>query len=290
MDPCAQIEGEKIIRAEGEFGSFVGAASDVVVHGTYRRTGTWSPDLHALLVDDLLRQGGTLLDVGANIGLVSVPVTRARPVRTIAFEPDPRNAELLRRNIALHGLGERVEVHALALWSEEGRLPLARDPKNHGDQRLSRAGSGTSGGAVAAAGEHREGGAIGSRRQVLVTARQLDKVLDLRGFARPVVAKLDTQGAEVDVLLGARASLPEIDYLVCEIWPSGLRRLGRTLAELVELLVGEYDFAKLLLSGESIWPLPPLREEFARLEAVQALYDEDTFFDALVARMPTRPA
>ncbi len=63
------------MRAEGTLGSFVGAAGDDVVHGTYRRDGTWAPELLDLLSIDLLSAGGTLLDIGANIGLVAIPAT-----------------------------------------------------------------------------------------------------------------------------------------------------------------------------------------------------------------------
>ncbi len=271
-DPCASIDDLTIVRAEGHFGSFVGAASDLVVHGTYRRTGTWAPDLHALLVDDLLARGGSFLDVGANIGLVAIPVTEVCPIRTFAFEPDPRTAELLVRNVALHGLEQRLAVHACALWSEDDRLTLHRHSENHGDHRIMR-----------------ESAARGAQAMgVRVEARRLDALVDPGRLARPIVAKLDTQGAEVDVLLGAGSVLREIDGLVCEIWPAGLARLGRTLTELVELLAREFAWAKLLLPGEPVWPLRPLREELGRLDAVPTLDDAGTFFDALLARSPRR--
>ncbi len=272
LDPCGRSDDLTIVRAEGRFGSFVGAASDLVVHGTYRRTGTWAPDLHALLVDDLLARGGTFLDIGANIGLVAIPVTEACPVRTLAFEPDPRTAELLRRNVALHDLDQRLAVHACALWSEDASLTLTRHAENHGDHRIAR-GTGSRGDPAT---------------QVRVEARRLDGLVDPGCLARPIIAKLDTQGAEVDVLLGAGAVLREIDGLVCEIWPAGLARLGRTLAELVDLLAVEFAWAKLLLPGEPVWPLQPLRAELGRLDAVPTLQDEDTFFDALLARSRRR--
>ncbi|MEO2169882.1 MAG: FkbM family methyltransferase, partial [bacterium] len=120
MGSGGKIAGEEILTADGELGLFAGAANDEVVHGTYRRTGQWAPELLELLTHQLLAKGGTLLDIGANIGLVTVPTTERTQCRTLAFEPDPRNAELLRRNVALHGLKERIDVHELALFSAAG--------------------------------------------------------------------------------------------------------------------------------------------------------------------------
>jgi predicted RNA methylase len=52
-----------------------------------------------------LPPGATILDVGANIGQVTVPVAAARPdCRVFAFEPIPVTAECLRRNVRANGL------------------------------------------------------------------------------------------------------------------------------------------------------------------------------------------
>jgi len=70
----------------GELGPFEGAASDRVVLGSYERTGTWAPQLLTLLCEHLLPTGGTLLDGGAHIGLVSIPVARRTGAHALAFE------------------------------------------------------------------------------------------------------------------------------------------------------------------------------------------------------------
>ena len=260
------------MRAEGTLGSFVGAAGDDVVHGTYRRDGTWAPELLDLLSIDLLAAGGTLLDIGANIGLVAIPATERCPIQTIAFEPDPRNAELLARNVRLHELQDRVEIHAKALWSATGSLNLRRDPRNHGDQRLM------------APGKTEQ-----DKAEVRVPLERLDNLVAPNRLQSPVVAKIDTQGAEVDVLRGAGNLLERIDFAVVEVWPAGLQRLERQLGELIEILAATYSFGRLLLDGETIWPLNNLAEEFARLDAVANLHDENTFFDILVARDRAKP-
>jgi len=267
MNPCASIDGEEVVLATGTLGKFVGATGDTVVHGTYRDSGTWAPELLRLLLEDLLGKGGTLIDIGANIGLVAIPVTEDSSVRTFAFEPDPRNAELLRRNVALHDLENRISVNESALWSRSGEMTLQRDRENHGDQRL----------------VHAPTTGIPS---VTVPLARLDTLVEADALESPVVAKIDTQGAEVDVLQGAGALLSRIDAAIVEVWPSGLARVGRKLDELETLLASEFSHARLLLDDQPLWPLVPIAEEFERLAAVPTLAAEETFFDILVSRHP----
>jgi FkbM family methyltransferase len=206
--------------ASGDYGQFEGAAADRIVFGTYRETGTWSPLLVSLLADHLFRGGeGTLLDVGANIGLVTIPVVERSRVHAIAFEPEPVNHEILRRNVARHGLHARVETHAVALATEPGQVSLAVCEHNSGDHRLAL------------------GAPPAGTRLVTVEAAALDQVLEGRTLAGPVVMKLDTQGAEVQVLLGAERTLQHVDYLVIEYWPAGLRRMGNSAEQLQTLLL-----------------------------------------------------
>lgn len=74
------------------------------------------------LCENLLREGDVAIDGGANIGLYSLLFSRlvGEAGRVVAFEPDPTNAERLRRNLALNELS-RVEVQEVALWREGGR-------------------------------------------------------------------------------------------------------------------------------------------------------------------------
>jgi hypothetical protein len=52
---------------------------------------------------------GVFIDVGAYVGFYTVLVAR-HGWKVVAFEPNPINAILLRYNIALHGVGDRVVV------------------------------------------------------------------------------------------------------------------------------------------------------------------------------------
>ena len=79
-----------------------------------------------------LRQRGSALDVGANIGFYTVPMARrAKEVggRAIAVEPVPSNATWLRYNLAINACEDVVDVHELGLSDQPGssEIVLADD-------------------------------------------------------------------------------------------------------------------------------------------------------------------
>src|SRR3954453_21482666 len=89
--------------SDGSYGVFEGSNEDRVVMDEYRRLGTWAAELVALITDRLFAgRAGTFIDVGANIGLVSIPVLERTGSLGIAFEPEPRNFGFLTRNAARH--------------------------------------------------------------------------------------------------------------------------------------------------------------------------------------------
>jgi FkbM family methyltransferase len=77
------------------------------------------------LLSDILHEGMTFCDVGANIGIITLfAARRVGPRgRVIAFEPTPANAEILRRNIALNGYGN-VTVIQKAVFDAPGTARL----------------------------------------------------------------------------------------------------------------------------------------------------------------------
>jgi FkbM family methyltransferase len=75
--------------------------------------------------------GGTVLDVGANIGIYTLLAAK-RGVRVFAIEADPRNAARLRRHIELNGFSEKVTVIEMAASDQEKAATLHRNPSNSG--------------------------------------------------------------------------------------------------------------------------------------------------------------
>ncbi len=266
-------EPEGFALADGDYGPVEGSASDRVVFGTYLRTGTWAPELVALIARELLGGGeGTLIDVGANIGLIAIPVLQRSAARCHAFEPEPTNHALLRRNLQRLGLQSRVRCHRLALDDAAGWVRLSLCADNSGDHRLA------------------HGQRTNSRPTIGVQAAALDDVLAGQALTAPVVMKLDCQGAEARVLSGARRMLDRIDYLVLEYWPAGLLRMGDSV-EALQRALRAFPYATLL---------PPLGRTPPRLQPTDALFaslawiprdgSDEGFFDLLLSKRPELPA
>lgn len=67
----------------------------------------------------------TILDVGANIGAFTLYAAhRASRAYIHAFEPEPGNVAVLRRNLESNALSARVDIHPVAVAGESGSLTL----------------------------------------------------------------------------------------------------------------------------------------------------------------------
>ncbi len=145
--------------------------------------GAWLGTLERPLLDQFvasLTPAATVWDIGANVGLYSLAAA-PRCRRVVAFEPLPRNVALLRRHLALNRVNN-VEIVEAAVGRATGRLRM-------------REGMTPSEAYVAADGN------------IEVPAIALDTWAAARHEPRPDVVKIDVEGAEHDVLVGAQRSL-----------------------------------------------------------------------------------
>ncbi|MGB9816187.1 MAG: FkbM family methyltransferase [Desulfurococcaceae archaeon] len=67
---------------------------------------------------------GVFVDVGAHIGFYTVLAAR-HGWKVVAFEPNPINVILLRYNIALHGVGDRVVIVGKAVGDVHGQASFS---------------------------------------------------------------------------------------------------------------------------------------------------------------------
>ncbi len=80
-------------------------------------------------VTELGRKGGTFIDVGANLGYFSLLWAAAKPGnKCIAFEPSPRNIDILRRNVSRNGFESQIDVITAAAGRASGRLRFDPGP------------------------------------------------------------------------------------------------------------------------------------------------------------------
>lgn len=149
---------------------------------------SWNPqEYHAFR--DAVRPGAVSLDVGANVGSYTLlfAIWAGPAGRVFAFEPAPEAREGLRRHVALNGLTGRVEIIAAAASSTAGFARFCADGAS---------------GANAIAPD----GAAPAPTAIDVDTTSIDAFCNRRQLA-PDVIKIDVEGAELDVLKGARGVL-----------------------------------------------------------------------------------
>jgi FkbM family methyltransferase len=234
---------------------------------------------------DLLREifssgAGTLIDTGANIGMICIPAKHHTPgIDAYAIEADPGNYECLRMNAYRAGVPD-IKILNKAAFRNEGVLDFEHSDDNCGDHRL-RANK---------AGEQEDLCDESKRTLIKVQALPLDTMIPLSGLKSPVVLKVDVQGAEGEVLAGSKKLLGIVDVLVVEFWPYGIKRAGTSIDEFLSLIAvfpyGAHFDARdknsiRLISIEEL--IKQLREIYSREQGIQ-------HYDLVLSKKPFHAA
>jgi FkbM family methyltransferase len=260
--------------AEGESGIIQGDAEDTTILPAYARQKTWASGTNQLFIDLFRAEGGTYLDIGANIGLTTIPIARNATVSCYAFEPDPTLFWHLSENVRRNCPNKNVEVHRMAIGAESGTLKFGVNPKgNRGDNRIIR--------------NHADAG----WPVIEVPAERLDQIeIPDRGL---LGIKIDTQGYEPFVIRGGAETLSRADLAVLEFAPFLMVKTGGNPAAIIDL-VRAFDLAA-IKTGESDRP-PEFTDaqhicdhlsEYAAANADNA----DNYLDVVLRRgkLPTPP-
>ncbi len=171
------------------------------------------------------RENLYMLDIGANIGLISTGLLLANEIQNaVAIEPEPKNFALLVKNVEQNGLSERVRCLQVAVGDRETTLTMELSSTNPGDHRIR---STPTEEAIERQNES-------SRRTVQVPSLPLMQILQLpeirnAATAAPSLLWIDVQGYEGYVFAGGKAFLSLGIPTVSEIWPYGIRRAGMSL-------------------------------------------------------------
>lgn len=179
--------------------------------------GVFEPEIVSRLVR-LARPDTTVFDVGANIGLMAVPVLRSCPgVRLVSFEPSPTTLPFLQRTAAGSDFHDRWTIVATGLLDRAGELDFVVGRPQ--DDLFEGFGSGDR-----IAGSH----------SIRVPVSTLDLEWDRLGRPNVSLIKIDVEGAEGRVLDGATALVQACHPAVVLEWHEPyLRRFETPPAHLV---------------------------------------------------------
>lgn len=227
---------------------------DSIISQSIKQSKIWA-EAETRLFRELITPGMVVIDVGANIGYFSLLASTlvGSDGRVHAFEPDPVNCSLLRKNVRLNRAAN-VKVVQAALSNNDEPVHLFLDSQNKGDHRI-----------WEPTGE--------SRTSITVKCTTLDQYLHETSTV-PRFIKIDVQGAEGQVLEGMKETFAGTApmYLILEFWPEALRRCQTDPKRVIEQ-IAEAGFtirviADDLLLGKNVI----IKESFAAANA-QALID-----------------
>jgi FkbM family methyltransferase len=169
------------------------------------------------------------LDIGANVGVFAVPMARYAK-QVVAIEPSPQVLPFLRRNVGLNNLNNVAIIECAASGSDSDSFSLYLPPVSHFGMASS--------------------AAQFNVEPITVQAKSLNTILQDQGITVVSVMKIDVEGFEAAVFLGAAkllysSSPPPTVFEFCD-WAEerafpGKKGLAQTL---------------LMDAGYQLWTLP----------------------------------
>lgn len=195
-------------------------------------------------IEETLKAGDVAVDLGANIGFFSILMAAAvgQSGHVYAFEPLPRNADLLDRSRRENGFQERITLHRAAATERSGQTLLVSPlvTNNWGTSYLSPAGS--------------EPPAEHEGRPVAGVALR-----DYPFRRRVNFIKIDVEGAELLALNGADAILTEHrPTVLTELNPERLAAVSHGSATDVISYMRRLDYR-----CRTLWPDGGLADEIS---------------------------
>jgi len=160
------------------------------------------------VVQKIIKKGNVVLDIGANIGYYTLLFAKlvGTEGRIFAFEPDPDNFALLKKNVEINGYRNIILVQK-AVSNKNGNIKLYLSHDNKGDHRIYDSNDG--------------------RKCIEIGAVRLDDYFkEFNG--RIDFIKMDIQGAEGGAVQGMLNLLNKNGdaKIITEFWPIGLKRFG----------------------------------------------------------------
>lgn len=150
--------------------------------------GTYEPGTLEVM-RKCLSKGDVFIDIGSNIGLMSLFASKAvtGTGKVLAFEPEPETFRILKENIRINGFGN-ILANNIALGYVEGTAKIHCVAENRGGSTLLEL----------------ENSDVGGKK---ISIGTLDKFLADQAISSVRMIKIDVEGWELEVLKGSNATL-----------------------------------------------------------------------------------
>jgi len=167
-----------------------------------------------------IKKGDVVLDIGANIGYYTLIFAKlvGDNGKVFAFEPEPNNFALLKKNVEINGYHNVVLIEK-AVSNKNGKTRLYLAKENLGDHRIY------------------ESEVIIGRNSIEIDTVRLDDYF--KDYEEKIdFIKMDIQGAEPAAFEGMiRLLEKKHPKLLTEFWPGGLNQFGVQPGEYINLIV-----------------------------------------------------
>lgn len=183
-------------KVRGHWYAFTDRASSITLKIAYEEVckGFYTPQV-------ALRPGDVVLDIGAHVGMFTIPLAREHPqVRFFAYEPNAENYANLHHNVQRAGL-ENVTLVRAGVWGNTADLLNVQDRHNTGRSRTH---------AIATPAPTLAEPSEVCRGMTLDDIRATWNLGDIR------VLKMDCEGAEYQALRSSH-DLRRVDNLLLEV-------------------------------------------------------------------------
>lgn len=176
-------------------------------------------DWIAIHLGELVKPDGVIFDIGANVGLLTVPFAgkHVKDGMVYAFEPDLGNISQLYINVRINGL-ENVIIESAAVQD--------RDDLEYITFYIRRAIDGD--GLVNQGISTLQQVSIHNHKTVKVSATTIDKYVIDKGINRLDFIKIDVEGSEYKVLCGGKNTIQGLKPIILYEFSSELDRLTKT--------------------------------------------------------------
>jgi FkbM family methyltransferase len=249
--------------AKGKYGLIQGSARDNAILETYAKSGVWAERTNDLLENFFSRNDykGTYLDIGANIGLTTIPISKHSGITCHSFEPEPKNFNYLNINMQLNCLHENVSCYNFGLSDNNEILPMELSYRNLGDHRIRKNEQ------LSRSGEN-------LRKSVNINLKKLDSIgLD---SPNPLAVKIDTQGAEPFVISGGIEILKKSDLVILEYTPYMMNRMGSNPEEIWSFIF-HFNKIRILIGEQAIDSLNKIYSPEEAKPLLEKFFDEHKF-------------
>lgn len=139
-----------------------------------------------------------VVDIGGQIGTFVISFVHKYPkTKIVVYEPDASNFIQLKKNIAINKLGRRIKTEKIAVTDRKGVVKLFTNPVNVGGHSIFRTNNGQSN---------------------TVNTISLEDVMKTNRFKKIDLLKIDCEGGEYKILLGAsKTTLQKVSNIIFEL-------------------------------------------------------------------------